>query len=125
MGLVWARLTAGFADYLRSRMTWSVVATFSFISLPGLNFTAARAGIGTSLPGSFGLRPIFAFISRTWNAPKFRMTMTFADLPKQRTRVVWRMKFATEELRNQIVKVAGDGNEQNFDRWIAQLQASH
>ncbi len=57
-------------------------------------------------------------------APKFRMTMTFADLPKQRTRVVWRMKFATEELRNQIVKVAGDGNEQNFDRWIAQLQAT-
>ncbi len=55
--------------------------------------------------------------------PHFRMTMTFAELPKQRTRLVWRMKFATRELRDTIVKVAGDGNEQNFDRLTAELKS--
>ena len=43
-------------------MTGRIRATFSFISLPGLNFTTARGGMGTSLPGFFGLRPTFALV---------------------------------------------------------------
>ncbi len=59
------------------------------------------------------------------SAPKFRMTMTLAELPKQRTRLVWRMKFATAELRDQIFKIAGSANEENFDRLTKELQSAH
>lgn len=56
-------------------------------------------------------------------APLFRVVMTFADLPKQRTRLVWRMQFDTEELRNKVAAFAVDKNEENFDRLVAELKA--
>lgn len=56
-------------------------------------------------------------------APLFRMTVTLAELPKQRTRMVWRMKFETVELRNQIADFVGDKNEENFDRLTKELQS--
>ena len=46
--------------------------TASRISLPGLNFTTERRGIGTSVSGRLGLRPIRAFRTLTLKTPKFR-----------------------------------------------------
>lgn len=46
--------------------------TASRISLPGLNLTTARRGIGTSVSGRFGLRPMRALRTLTSNTPKFR-----------------------------------------------------
>ena len=46
--------------------------TAAFISLPALNVTVARAGMGTSMSGLFGFRPIRAFLIFTVNTPKFR-----------------------------------------------------
>jgi len=46
--------------------------TSAAISLPALNFTWARAGIGTSISGLFGLRPTRALRIFTSNTPKLR-----------------------------------------------------
>jgi hypothetical protein len=46
--------------------------TASRISLPGLNFTTERRGIGTSVSGRLGLRPIRALRTLTSKTPKFR-----------------------------------------------------
>ncbi|HET6426267.1 MAG TPA: SRPBCC family protein, partial [Planctomycetaceae bacterium] len=55
--------------------------------------------------------------------PLFQMTMTFAELPKQRTRLVWRMKFDTEDLRDKVAAFAVGKNEENFDRLITELKS--
>ncbi len=55
--------------------------------------------------------------------PEFRMSMTLAELPKKRTRLVWRMKFETVELRDKIASFAVDKNEENFDRLTKVLQS--
>src|SRR6185295_17110156 len=48
------------------------LSTVSRISLPGLNLTTARGGIGTSFAGELGLRPMRALRTFTSNTPKFR-----------------------------------------------------
>lgn len=58
------------------------------------------------------------------SAPHFRMTMTFSDLPKGHTRLVWLMRFDTPSIRDQVAKIAVDANQQNFDRLHAVLQNS-
>lgn len=50
---------AGRAQLSPDYSSGSTLATRSFSSFPGLNFTTARAGIGTAASGLFGLRPIF------------------------------------------------------------------
>ena len=49
---------------------------------PALNFTPAWAGMGTTVPGCFGLRPIFASRRTTWNTPKLRSS-TFPALSER------------------------------------------
>lgn len=56
-------------------------------------------------------------------APHFQMTITLGELPNGGTRIVWRMAFETVDLRNNIAKFAGDANEQNFDRLVAELSS--
>ena len=56
------------------------------------------------------------------SAPKFCLTITLQELPKEKTRLVWRQKFETVEMRNQIAKFAVDCNEQNLDRLTAEVQ---
>ncbi len=46
--------------------------TRSRISLPALNLTVARGGIGTLFSGSFGLRPTRALVSCAFRTPKLR-----------------------------------------------------
>src|SRR4029077_4269854 len=46
--------------------------TSARISLPGLNLTTERSGIGTSVSGALGLRPIRALRTLSSNTPKLR-----------------------------------------------------
>ena len=55
--------------------------TSAAISLPALNFTIERAGIGTSVSGLLGLRPTLALRILTSNTPKFRSS-TLSPLAK-------------------------------------------
>src|SRR5256885_3735588 len=55
--------------------------TASRISLPALNRTTARSGIGTSVPGWFGLRPVRALRTRISKMPKLR-SLTFLPLAR-------------------------------------------
>ena len=49
------------AAAMASAICWGVsFKTASRISLPGLNLTTARGGMGTSVAGAFGLRPMRA-----------------------------------------------------------------
>lgn len=56
--------------------------------------------------------------------PQFQMTITLDELPDRGTRVVWRQRFLTAEIREQIAKFAVDANQQNFDRLTAELQST-
>ena len=53
--------------------------TASRISLPGLNLTTARCGMGTSVSGELGLLPTRAFRTLTSKTPKLRNS-TFLPL---------------------------------------------
>ncbi|MBL8820244.1 MAG: SRPBCC domain-containing protein [Planctomyces sp.] len=48
--------------------------------------------------------------------PWFNMTMTLTELPGFQTRLVWRMKFESESVRDRIAQLTEGCNDQNFDR---------
>jgi uncharacterized protein YndB with AHSA1/START domain len=58
------------------------------------------------------------------NAPQFRMTQTYEDLGG-RTRLTWRMQFASAEKCEKVKSFAPAGIEQNFDRLEAHLAKTH
>jgi len=55
--------------------------------------------------------------------PRFKMTITFKELPVGRTRVVWLMRFESAQVRDSLAQVCIPANEQNFDRLTAELQS--
>ena len=55
------------------------------------------------------------------SAPAFRLTITLEALPGQRTRLVWRQRFPTAAIRDQIAKFAIKANQENLDRLTAEL----
>ena len=57
------------------------------------------------------------------SSPKFCLTVTLQELPKEKTRLVWRQRFETVEMRNEIAKFAVDCNEQNLDRLAAEVRS--
>ena len=54
--------------------------------------------------------------------PQFQMTILLNKLSHDRTRIVWRGKFASPEARNEIAKFAVDCNQQSFDRLETELE---
>lgn len=56
-------------------------------------------------------------------APVFTMTITLQDQGGQ-TRLTWRMRFESAELRDAVEKYVVPANEQNFDRLQAELGLS-
>ena len=63
-------------------------------------------------------RIVFDHIS----APKFRMTMTWTELPGSRTRLVWVMRFESVEMRDRLYALISRCNPENYDRLHAELE---
>ena len=62
-------------------------------------------------------------VIRHLSAPRFELTITFAD-QGGRTLVGWHQAFETREMRDKIAKLVGDANEQNLDRLTAVVTAT-
>lgn len=60
-------------------------------------------------------------VFRHITAPYFEMTITFTE-EGGKTRVGWQQVFNSTEERDRIARFAGDANEQNLDRWEAELK---
>ena len=54
-------------------------STSARISLPALNFTTARSGMGMSMAGEFGFRPTRALRILTSKTPKLRNYTLFTE----------------------------------------------
>lgn len=53
--------------------------------------------------------------------PIFRVVTTFDEMPGSKTKLIFRMQFATKEECDKIRKFAPDKNEENFDKLEAVL----
>jgi uncharacterized protein YndB with AHSA1/START domain len=55
------------------------------------------------------------------SAPVFTMTMTLAPEAEGKTRLTWRQRFESAQVRERIAGICIPANEQNFDRLQAEL----
>jgi uncharacterized protein YndB with AHSA1/START domain len=58
-------------------------------------------------------------------APHFVLTVTLDKVSAQETRIFWRQRFDTPEIRDNLAKLCQGFNEQNFDRMVAELRTGH
>ena len=70
-------MVCNYSTFFLDRWFGDNFKTASLISFPGLNFTMARWGMGTSVSGRFGFRPIRALRTLTSKTPKFRISTVF------------------------------------------------
>ena len=57
-------------------------------------------------------------------APKFVLEISLTDIPGG-TQLLWTQRFETAEMRDRVVRYAGNGNEENLDRLESVLASNN